>query len=749
MKTPHLLSATRRIETTIMKTRITSSRIGRWSLLTLTLLTLIWLPSHRAMGQRLRHFDQERDFAPLRFFGNPWDAMMDRSGLSFLPDQTSGPSTWAGGTGNWSNGAMWSPSGVPNSSGADVSIDGGNPVNSVVSLDGAFTVGRLTIDVGDSLGINDSRALFLAGGNFAGDGTIVNNGSITLNSAGNSTDINFNGASSAFINGSGTITLGANANNRIFGQALTIGAGQTIQGGGSIGLNQTTITNNGTFIANNGTMTLDPASAGAFTNNGALQASGGGILQLSGGGGGAFTNTGGTILADGSGSEVQLLYDASVIGGTLNTANGGIIRAGSAGNTFLTDLTNAGTFINSDNSNTHINGTITNTGSITLSTGGNVSRLILDTDSTLTGGGTLTLGGTNAQITGGHLLTNTDNLIQGVGNVGENQTQFLNQAAGVFNANVNGGVLFFDPANVANAFVNQGTLEATNGGTALLTGNAGGAFTNNGTFQALNGSNFTLDGSATLTNLTGTTLTGGTYNVVSTGATSTLTFTGQTITTNAATVSLSGALSVFNAINPLAANQGSFSISNGRNFNTVGALTNSGTVQVGAGSRLAVSGSYSEAASGTLSGAGTISATSLDVAGTVAPGDSGPGTLSVVGDFTLESTTLLAYELGSLVGPNDLINIAGSLVLDGTLNVTALSGFGAGIYDLINYSGTLTDNGLALGSLPAGFTYDIVTTVPGQVDLVVAPVPEPSTWAMLALGGALLCGLMRYRARLS
>ncbi len=33
--------------------------------------------------------------------------------------------------------------------------------------------------------------------------------------------------------------------------------------------------------------------------------------------------------------------------------------------------------------------------------------------------------------------------------------------------------------------------------------------------------------------------------------------------------------------------------------------------------------------------------------------------------------------------------------------------------------------------------------------ILAAHVPEPATWAMMALGGALLCGLVRFRSRLS
>src|SRR5262249_38075798 len=92
----------------------------------------------------------------------------------------------------------------------------------------------------------------------------------------------------------------------------------------------------------------------------------------------------------------------------------------------------------------------------------------------------LSLNGVNAQLTGGFLLTNQDNLIQGLGNIGANQMSFLNQAGGLVNANVNGQILLLDPPNLANGFVNHGLVEATNGGILQLTGNAGGAFINTG-----------------------------------------------------------------------------------------------------------------------------------------------------------------------------------------------------------------------------------------------------------------------------
>ncbi|MDQ2658965.1 MAG: hypothetical protein M3Y03_00935 [Verrucomicrobiota bacterium] len=112
-------------------------------------------------------------------------ALPQRSLQFHFPEATTGPSTWNGGIGNWSDGSMWSPTGAP-----------------------------LTIDAGDSLTINDNSSLLLATGAFVGSGTILNNGNIMLNSGGNLTNIDFTGSSVAF-NGTGTITMGGNAANRI------------------------------------------------------------------------------------------------------------------------------------------------------------------------------------------------------------------------------------------------------------------------------------------------------------------------------------------------------------------------------------------------------------------------------------------------------------------------------------------------------------------------------------------------------
>ena len=84
--------------------------------------------------------------------------------------------------------------------------------------------------------------------------------------------------------------------------------------------------------------------------------------------------------------------------------------------------------------------------------------------------------------------------------------------------------------------------------------------------------------------------------------------------------------------------------------------------------------------------------------------------------------------------------VNGNLTLDGTFNATALSGFDQGTFVLIDYNGTLTDDGLDLGSLPGGFSYQLVNDAADtQIDLVVSAVgvPEPATWLLLGTGSIL------------
>ncbi|QDU96827.1 hypothetical protein [Lignipirellula cremea] len=70
---------------------------------------------------------------------------------------------------------------------------------------------------------------------------------------------------------------------------------------------------------------------------------------------------------------------------------------------------------------------------------------------------------------------------------------------------------------------------------------------------------------------------------------------------------------------------------------------------------------------------------------------------------------------------NDLLQVNGDLTLNGTVNIANAGGFDFGTYRLINYTGSLIDNGLDVGTLPAGFHLNeatIQTAINNQINLV-------------------------------
>jgi fibronectin-binding autotransporter adhesin len=126
----------------------------------------------------------------------------------------------------------------------------------------------------------------------------------------------------------------------------------------------------------------------------------------------------------------------------------------------------------------------------------------------------------------------------------------------------------------------------------------------------------------------------------------------------------------------------------------------------------------------TLGGSGIVGGdVTVADGGAIAPGNS-PGTLTINGNLSLSNGSLLNYEIGQanvVAGSyNDLTVVKDNLTLDGTINVTVPTGgtFGPGLYRVISYNGALTDNGLSLGTMPAGSDVSVQTSVANQVNLI-------------------------------
>ncbi|MEM8953221.1 MAG: choice-of-anchor D domain-containing protein [Verrucomicrobiota bacterium] len=370
--------------------------------------------------------------------------------------------------------------------------------------------------------------------------TITNNGEIAFDSTGNPVELVLQ-TNEVILTGGGTVTMDSSAGQSsirdAFGTRRLTLNNQTIQGTGNIGANEIVITldANGEINANvnGGILLVDPSSSGpsdggdgGVTNNGLMQATGGGTLAL---GAGDFTNNT-VIQADGANSVVQLRGSASVTGGTLQSINGGTVTTQDNSTATISDITLNGQFNIGSNSFLQASGTINNTGDISVAPpNANPLRLRTISGVVYTGGGTISMDDTNGpalidDVVGTQRVTLADQTLQGSGNFGNNTIVITIGENGLVDANLSGQTLTVDPSNVGatdggdSGLVNNGLMQATSGGTLAL---AAGDFTNNtliqadgansvvqlnlsasvtgGTLQAINGGTVTTQDNSTVT----------------------------------------------------------------------------------------------------------------------------------------------------------------------------------------------------------------------------------------------------------
>jgi hypothetical protein len=282
---------------------------------------------------------------------------------------------------------------------------------------------------------------------------------------------------------------------------------------------------------------------------------------------------------------------------------------------------------------------------------------------TLEVGGTLTFAGANANMAflAGVMQIDSTGMVAGAGNIG------ATQAAGPF------------------VVVNQGTLDA-NAGAGNLLGVLTG-FTNQGTVLASNGS-VGIEGPDSVTNLSGTTLTGGTWIVQGPTAGSVnqiifgFNFTAD-IAVDAANIVLDGRatdiegyVSVFQPIEQqlqTIASSGTLQLLDDRGYVTANALTDNGQLLL-QGDTLATAG-LTIGGTGTLDGFGVVvggvvnqgaivaDGGALDVTGAVG----GIGNLGVASGSTL---ILNGATAGSLTDKGTVFEQSGLLLIEGALGGT-------------------------------------------------------------------------------
>jgi hypothetical protein len=460
----------------------------------------------------------------------------------------------------------------------------------------------LTIGSTDVLNFNNANSLTI-------DGTTITNsnstgtGGITLGATNSNTNLII-GSSAVTLTGGGTVTLGNNGVNRIFGAVGTdvlTNANNIVQGSGNIGAGQMGLVNQtaGVIDANQATPLYIQTSNGT-TNTGTLEATAGGNLILDGD---TYTNTNGKILASGTGSVVTLL-NPTINGGTLNAGAGASIQA--SGDPTLNGVTitttGTGAYQVPNATNTTIEGTITNNGAIQLNATNSDTGLILGGASvTLTGTGTVTLGNNSSNLIYGavatDVLTNATT-IQGSGDIGFARMGLINQ--GTIDANQATTLYIQTSAGTTNS----GTLEATAGGNLNLDGDT---YTNSGTILATGANSVVTLQNPTINGGTLKTLLGGVFlasgNPTLNGVTNT--GTGSYQLPNAQQTTLMGTITKSGAIQLNATNSSTILWASG-----AVTLTGGGTVTLSDdGSNIlapAVAGSSLTNVNNTISGSGDI-----------------------------------------------------------------------------------------------------------------------------------------------
>jgi hypothetical protein len=501
-------------------------------------------------------------------------------------------------------------------------------------------------------------------------GTITNNGTINLDSQGYAAYLYLSGNTT--LNGTGAVVLGSSGPNYIGGvNGAVLTNDSTIEGVGSLGNGQITITNNGTIEALNGTLAILPGSGGFTNYNGTTDSLTGGTY---------IANGGNLTFAAGNATGITTL-SATVVeengGQLINTTNGSNALASLTSITATGSLTIGGpTFVDA--------GSFSNAGSLTILKGESftVGSLSQISGSTLTAGtyvldANLNLSGATQSIT-----TNATNLTLGGGTIeNANSTNALAKLA-----------------------TNSGSLTLANNATFTTAGN----FSSTGTLTIDKGSSFTVTG--TLAQISGSTLSGGTFVLggnLNVGS-------GINITTNATSLTLEGGTieaGTSNALANLASNTGSLTLANNASAAVSGGFTNSGSLTIDSGSTFTVTGNLTNLSSGTLSGGKYI------IGGTMQLASANGGITTNAANLTLTGKTakILDGTTNALAGFD---NNTGTFTLtgDGTLTTAASNFSNSGTVDVATGS-TLTVGGTGNSyNQTAGLT-TVDGTLTGNVNL--------------------------------
>ena len=686
--------------------------------------------------------------------------------------------TWNNTTGNWNDAAQWSSNPAFPNNGAQtfdaIQTGGTLTLNQNITIEKYTLSGGSNTSAGSILTLNDD--LLWSAGAFTGTGTIQANGGAIFSASGVK-DISAGrvlnlGGDSSWTAGNIRIGTGGMINNTT-GQTFTTNSDGTLTNPfGGTG----TFNNSGTFTKSGGAGTTLVNGVLLFNNSGTVNVNSG-TLNLAGSGGSNSTG----VFNVGSGATLQFSNDHTLGAASSITGVGSVVIS-------------SGT-VNVNGSYTGGGNLLISSGTVNFANAASTSSLT-QTGGTLGGGGNFTISGTTTFSSGSMTGTGITQANSGVtfdttGAKDISGGRVLNLAGnsswtagtirigtgGVINNNTGQTLTTNSDGTLTNPFGGTGTFN--NSGTFTKSGGAGTTtvsgvllFNNSG---AVNVNSGTLNFTSSVAQHTGTTLTGGTWNVRNG---STLSFSqGSDIQNNQGNVTLDGIGSTFNRLTAaLNNNQNKITLRNGRNLTTAGALTNSGTVAVeNATTSLTIgtagANAYTQTGGVTqLIDGGSIQASSFNLNGgsiigngniisnitvgntttsIIAPGSSA-GQINITGSLTLSNMSILNLEIGGYTSgsQHDFISLSALFAAGGVLNISVIDMFNSSIQ--IGDSFTLATAGSSItnsfSNVASGGTYTDLATGReftvfyglgssfGANNLVaVAGIPESSTILLSAL----------------
>ncbi|MEI6258154.1 MAG: autotransporter-associated beta strand repeat-containing protein, partial [Planctomycetota bacterium] len=594
-------------------------------------------------------------------------------------------------------------------------------------------------------------------------GDVTNNGTLIFNRSDASAYSGIvSGTGAVMKQGTGTLTL-TGANTYTGATAITTGS-LSVGTGGTTGSIIGDVTNNGTLIFNRSDAST---YSGIISGTGAVTKLGGGTLTFSG-------SSGYTGLTSINSGVLSLSNTNALAGGGTISFGGGSLQY-SASNTvdYSARILNSGSAIWID----------TNGQNVTFASGlgsSNTGGL------TKSGLGTLTLSGSNGYT--GATTVNGGVLAYGASNVFPNSTA-LSVAGGSLDLGsytntvasftiTSGSLLGSGKLTAATYFIGGGTVASNLGaGSMTVTGNSNLNGTADVTSVSLNAGTLTLASASRFTSsviaLTGSSggsiSLGGNESVGSLAGGFNVALGSATLSTgnDNSSTTYSGILSGSGGLTK--AGTGTFIISGNNTYTGVTAVS---------GGKLLVNGQLGNTAvtvnaSGLLGGSGTILGNvTVDSSGTLSPGNS-PGVLTVGSLSLMAGSTTLMEITGTAAGLYDQIVSANTIAYGGLLQLTISGSYAKDtIFELFQFtsvSGSFASLTMAGSGPYAGLTFGAIgtggygadawvsdwttPTAPNGQRLVffqnngtLVVIPEPSTYALLAIGAGIV-GLVHRRKR--